>query len=48
LKDYGMLPRIMEDLKNNLSKIGLSLIDKKISEVIGKDGFTEYYLRLRK
>ncbi len=48
LKDYGMLPRIMDDVKNNLSKIGLTLIDKKISEVIGKDGFTEYYLRLRK
>ena len=47
-KDYGKMPRFMTDVQNKLFKSGLKLIDKKASEVIGKDGFTEYFLRLKK
>lgn len=47
-KDYGRMPRFMSDIKDKLFKSGLNLIDKKASEVIGKDGFTEYFLRIKK
>lgn len=47
-KDYGKMPRFMSDIKDKLFKSGLNLIDKKVSEVIGKDGFTEYFLRIKK
>lgn len=47
-KDYGKMPRFMSDIKDKLFKSGLNLIDKKASEVIGKDGFTEYFLRIKK
>ena len=47
-KDYGKMPRLMSDIKDKLFKSGLNLIDKKASEVIGKDGFTEYFLRIKK
>ena len=47
-KDYGKMPRFMSDIQDKLFKSGLKLIDKKVSEVIGKDGFTEYFLRLKK
>ena len=47
-KDYGKMPRFMSDIKDKLFKSGLNLIDKKASEVIGNDGFTEYFLRIKK
>ena len=47
-KDYGKMPRFMSDIKDKLFKSGLNLIHKKVSEVIGKDGFTEYFLRIKK